>query len=78
MHASESKYFRNLERDAYMLRSHGFDAWPSGEELARYAFDLADGVDALARAVGVSLEKDVRGRWRARPMREGTGNHGRP
>ena len=78
MHASGSTYFRNLERDAGMLSSHGFDAWPSSDELARYAFDLADGVDALARAVGVSLEKDVRGRWRARPAKGGAGGHGRP
>ena len=48
------------------------------DELARYAFGLADGMDALARAVGVSLEKDVRGRWRARPMKGGAGGHGRP
>ena len=61
-----------------MLRSHGFDAWPSSDELARYTFDLADGMDALARAVGISLEKDVRGRWRTHPAKGGTGSHGRP
>ena len=77
MHASESTYFRNLERDIGMLRSHGFDTWPSGDELALYAFDLADGMDELARAVGVSLEKDLRGRWRTRPVKGGADSHGR-
>ena len=78
MHASANAYFRNAADDARMLRDHGFDAWPDAEELARYAFDLEEGVSALAQALGVEMEKDVRGRWQVCRPDGKAGDHGRP
>lgn len=45
-----ARYFHSMYRDEEMLRSHGFEAWPDVEELARYVFALEERVDALAAA----------------------------
>ena len=74
MRGRDSTYFRDAAVDACMLRSHGLDAWPNAEELARYVFDLEDGMATLARELGVEMTKDVRGRWqmhRAKGARDG-------
>ena len=63
MRGRDSTYFRDAADDARMLRAHGLDAWPDAEELARYVFDLEDGMEALAQELGVEMAKDVRGRW---------------
>lgn len=67
---SDNRYFYNKYKEQQALRSHGFDAWPDAEELARYVFALEDKVDVLASIAGVDLERDVRGRLRA-DRREG-------
>lgn len=76
MHGRVATYFRDAGADARTLRSHGLDAWPDAEELARYVFDLEDGMSALARELGVEMTKDVRGRWQTH--RAKGGRYGRP
>ena len=61
---SDNRYFSSMYQDRRMLEQHGFDAWPSSEELARYAFGLEEKIDTLAEIAGISLERDVRGRLR--------------
>lgn len=56
-----SSYFRDAYQDQRLLKSHGFDAWPDAEELARYVFGLEEKVDALASMVDVDLGRDLRG-----------------
>lgn len=64
-------FFRRLINDERMLRSHGFDGWPSDEELVRYACDLEDGLRALADAFGADLARDAAGNWRVLPRGRG-------
>jgi len=56
-----SSYFHNVYLDQRLLESHGFDAWPDAEELARYVFGLEEKVDALASMADIALVRDVRG-----------------
>jgi len=63
MDARDCAYFASLVRDEGMLRSHGFDSWPDARDLARFACDLEDGLQALAGTLGVRLAKDIRGKW---------------
>ena len=63
MDARDCAYFASLVRDEGMLRSHGFDSWPDARDLARFACDLEDGLQALAGTRGVRLAKDIRGKW---------------
>ena len=45
------------------LAAHGFDHQPDESELAEYAFDQADKLDALIESLGLEARRDVRGRW---------------
>ena len=56
-------YFASLANRQRELKSHGFDAEPSDEELVDYAFGLDDKLSALCNAIGVRLVRDVCGRW---------------
>ncbi|MGI6535058.1 MAG: hypothetical protein ACOX12_01340 [Eggerthellaceae bacterium] len=56
-------FFSDMLADERLLSKHGLDAWPEERELARYLFDLEGKVDAIARASGLAVEKDVRGNW---------------
>lgn len=78
MHGRDATYFRDMGADARTLRSHGLDAWPDTEELARYVFDLEDGVAALARELGMEMAKDVRGRWQTRRVKGVCNGYPRP
>ncbi len=78
MRGRDSTYFRDATVDAHTLRSHGLDAWPDAEELARYVFDLEDGMAALARELGVEMAKDVRGRWQTCRAKGGPNGCARP
>lgn len=62
-------FFSDLFSDERLLREHGLDQWPEGRELARYLFDLESKVDAVARASGLAVEKDMRGNWRVFRLR---------
>lgn len=61
--ASEYSYFLSALNDERLLHDHGFDHWPTDEELARYLMDTNDRISAVERALGISSVKDVRGRW---------------
>ena len=69
MDARDRSFFANLINDEHMLLNHGFDGWPSDKELARYAYDLEDGLQALANAFGMELAKDIMGRWHVFPKK---------
>lgn len=66
-----SSYFTKMDPIEQDLRRHGFDSWPSKEDLLRYLLDTNDRIDAVCAALNVVTAKDVRGRWRvyaSRPM----------
>lgn len=69
MDARDRSFFANLINDEHMLLNHGFGGWPSDKELARYACDLEDGLQALANAFGMELAKDIMGRWHVIPKK---------
>ena len=54
-----------------LLKSHGFEQWPSDEELLRYIFSVEDKIDFLAQNCGFQFERDVRGRLRYRSTEVG-------
>ena len=58
-----SSYFARMDAMEQELRRHGFDSWPSEEDLLRYLMDTNDRVDAVCAALGMVTAKDVRGRW---------------
>ena len=62
---SAQAYFTGLARTQQRLRDHGFEAYPSVEELATYAMDLSDKLDALCETTGVDAYRDFNGRWHA-------------
>ena len=68
---STSTYFANIAKDEQLLAAHGFDHWPTDEELARYLMDTNDRMDALCKALSLRTVQDVRGRWTVRQAIEG-------
>lgn len=64
-------YFARLEERRRMLRDHGFDGEPSGEQLIDYVLSLEDRLNAMCAATGVRLCQDVRGRWFAAELPKG-------
>ena len=51
-----------------LFKAHGFECWPTEEELLRYLFKVEDKVDILADILGYRIAPDVRGRlkiWRS-------------
>lgn len=68
---SECGYFRQLAEQQHALRAHGFDYFPTEEELLAYLFDTNDKLELLATALGFSIEKDVLGRNFLTPCRKG-------
>lgn len=66
-----TSYFVQSMADKRRLADHGFDHYPDCGELADYAFDQSDKLDALIEALGLEASRDVRGRWHvARARRE--------
>lgn len=58
-----SSYFTRMDAMEQELRRHGFDSWPSEEDLLRYLLDTNDRIDAVCTALNMVTAKDVRGRW---------------
>ena len=67
---SQERFFPSAYEDQRLLKAHGFDHWPGDEELVRYLFAVEEKVDLLARANGIQLERDARGRLHAYRRRE--------
>lgn len=63
-------YFAQSLASARKLAAHGFDRQPDEAELAEYAFDQADKLDALIESLGLEARKDVRGRWHVERARQ--------
>lgn len=58
--------YREFE-DQRLLKAHGFERWPTEEELLRHLFKVEDKVGILAGLLGYRIAPDVRGRlkvWR--------------
>ena len=60
---TNTAYFGEMFRMNQLLRKNGFNDWPSEEEQLMYLMDTNERIDALSSALGLKLEKDVRGRW---------------
>ncbi|MDI9590220.1 MAG: hypothetical protein QM302_04160 [Acidobacteriota bacterium] len=58
-------YFTRLAKEEQWLKKHGFDHYPSDDELLDYAFSIEDRVEALCQHIDIKLAQDVRGRWHA-------------
>ncbi|WP_225749445.1 hypothetical protein [Paraeggerthella sp. Marseille-Q4926] len=56
-------YFSDILRADKLLKTHGFDRWPTEEEIILYLFEMNDRIDAICSFVGVETSKDIRGRW---------------
>lgn len=56
-------YFSDVLRTERLLKSHGFDRWPTEEEIALYLFETNDRIDAICSFVGLETSRDVRDRW---------------
>lgn len=67
---SYENYFSELAQTEKLLKSHGFDRWPTEEEIVRYLFDLNDRLDAICLFAGIETIKDVRGRWLVQGARQ--------
>lgn len=67
---SECGYFRQLAEQQRTLKAHGFDHFPTEEELLAYLCDTNGRLELLAAALGFSIEKDVLGRYFLTPCRK--------
>lgn len=61
-------YFEGFCNDKQLLKRHGFDHWPSEDELAEYLFETNDRMDAVCAALRLETCIDVRGRWHVYPV----------
>lgn len=66
---SAQTYFDGLAAQERRLSEHGFDHYPTDEELLEYLMQLNDKVNALYRATGMDAVQDWRGNWHAHPAR---------
>lgn len=64
-------YFSDILRADKLLKTHGFDRWPTEEEVILYLFEMNDRIDAICSFVGVETSKDIRGRWVVRNAEQG-------
>lgn len=60
-------YFGDMVRAERLLREHGFDHWPTDDELVRYLFATNDRLDAVCNAMNAELVQDIRGNWQVVP-----------
>ena len=67
---SPQSYFANMALQQRRLQLHGFDHYPSEEELFDYVIDLNDKVNALYWALGMKSVRDSRGTWHAFPIQK--------
>lgn len=50
-----NSYFGDMVRTERLLREHGFDHWPTEDELVRYLFATNDRLDAVCNAMNAEL-----------------------
>lgn len=62
-----NSYFGDMVRTERLLREHGFDHWPTDDELVRYLFATNDRLDAVCNAMNAELVQDIRGNWQVVP-----------
>lgn len=62
-----NSYFGDMVRTERLLREHGFDHWPTEDELVRYLFATNDRLDAVCNAMNAELVQDIRGSWQVVP-----------
>lgn len=62
-----NSYFGDMVRTERLLREHGFDHWPTEDELVRYLFATNDRLDAVCNAMNAELVQDIRGNWQVVP-----------
>lgn len=62
-----NSYFGDMVRTERLLRGHGFDHWPTDDELVRYLFATNDRLDAVCNAMNAELVQDIRGSWQVVP-----------
>lgn len=56
-------YFSDILRADKLLKCHGFDGWPTEEEVILYLFEMNDRIDAICSFIGAETSKDIRGCW---------------
>lgn len=64
-------YFSDMLRTDKLLKTHGFDRWPTEEEIVLYLLETNDRIDAICSFVGLETSKDIRGRWVVRNAEQG-------
>ena len=64
-------YFSDMLRTDKLLKTHGFDRWPTEEEIVLYLLEMNDRIDAICSFVGLETTKDIRGRWVVRNVEQG-------
>lgn len=64
-------YFSDILRTDKLLKTHGFDRWPTEEEVILYLFEMNDRIDAICSFIGAETSKDIRGRWVVRNTEQG-------
>lgn len=67
---STRTYFDGLAMGQRKLHRHGFDRYPTDEELLDYIMQLDDKVTALYNACGLEAVLDWRGAWHVHPSRQ--------
>lgn len=55
-------YFSDMLRTDKLLKTHGFDRWPTEEEIVLHLLETNDRIDAICSFVGLETSKDIRGR----------------
>ena len=63
MDSRYSYYFANMAQEERRLAAHGHTHLPDEAELAEHIFDIDDKIGLICGVLGVSIEKDYRGRW---------------
>ena len=61
-------YFGDIVERQRMLKAHGLDCYPSGDDVLDYAMELSDKIDALYWSLGLAPMQDCRGRWHVLPL----------
>lgn len=62
-----SNYFHEEFQTQKLLAAHGFDQWPDELEVIKYLMKVEDKIDALAAALELDIQTDVRGRLNVIP-----------
>lgn len=62
-------YFPRLAARQRLLEEHGFDRYPTEDELLDYVLEMSDRLNALYEALGLIAVEGRGGSWRTRPAR---------